>query len=455
MTHLFSNILIVDDEKNTREGLKRFLEDKGYDVSLAEDGAKALELLKSDRPDIALIDLRMPNMDGLTLLHRTKSVSPNTVAIMLTAYGTVETAVQAMKAGAFHYLMKPVNLEELDLILKKALREHVLVEENRNLRKDLMQEKYEAGKILGKSQKIKELLQIAHQVAQSSATVLIQGESGTGKELLAHAIHEESPRKNKSFVTVHCASLTETLLTSEIFGHERGAFTGAVERKIGRFEMAEGGTLFLDEIGEISETTQVKLLRFLQSGELERVGSSKTIRVNVRLICATNKDLQAEVRSGKFREDLYYRINVILLKTPPLRERPDDIPVLAEHFLNYFSKINGKPITSITPQAMTRLRTYDWPGNIRELKNIMERMVVLAKGKVIDLENIPEDLQSRNLTDDGEFHHPNEIDLSVIEKSTIMKALKSLSGNKSSAAKKLGISRRTLYRKLEEYKIDV
>lgn len=456
MNNLFNSILIVDDEKNTREGLKHYLEDKGYDVYLAESGSKGLEVTKVRHPDVALIDLRMPEMDGMTFLQKLKNIQPQTIAIVLTAYGTVETAVNAMKAGAFHYLMKPINLEELDLILKRALRERTLVQENQNLRADLMKERYETGRIIGKSKKIKDLLQIAKQVAQSQATVLIQGESGTGKELLAHAVHDMSLRKNKPFVTVHCAALTESLLTSELFGHERGSFTGATERKIGRFEMADGGTLFLDEIGEISESTQVKLLRFLQSGEFERVGSAKTLQVSVRLICATNKDLLLEVKAGKFREDLYYRINVILLKAPPLRERLDDIPLLAEHFLNYFSKENNKEIASITPQAMAILKKYEWPGNIRELRNVIERMVVLAKSNVLDVNDIPEDLHSGDpLLQGRSMESPQSSDLASLEKTAILNILKTLNGNKSNAAKKLGISRRTLYRKLEEYNIPV
>ena len=457
LNNLFSSILIVDDEKNTREGLKQFLVGKDYDVWIAEDGHQALKLLESEKPDLVLIDLKMPGMDGMTLLQKIKANRPNTIVIVMTAYGTVETAVQAMKAGAFHYVTKPLNLDELDLALKKALREQSLEHENKSLRQELLQERYETGKIICKSAKMKDLLQVAEQVAQSNATVLIQGESGTGKELLAHAIHNLSPRKNKPFITVHCAALTETLLASELFGHERGAFTGATERKIGRFERAHTGTLFLDEIAEISETTQVKLLRFLQGGELERVGSTKTIHVDVRLICATNKNLQAQVQAGKFREDLFYRINVILLRVPPLREHAKDIPVLAEHFLKHFAKINQKNIQAIRPQAMAKLQAYDWPGNIRELKNIVERMVVLAKDSSIGLDDIPENLYHKK---NGGNNNGNDVGLSAsniasMEKTLISQALKNFNGNKSVAAKKLGISRRTLYRKLGDYKLNV
>ena len=457
MSNLFNTILIVDDEKNTREGLKRYLEEKDYDVFLTDNGTDALKMVADENPDLLLIDLKMPKMDGMTLLRELKAKYPNVTAIMMTAYGTVETAVQAMQAGAFHYITKPINLDELDLMLKKAFREHALEEENKNLRSELTKERYESGTIIGKSKKITNLLQIAEQVAQSSATVLIQGESGTGKELLAHAIHDHSARRSKSFITVHCAALTESLLTSELFGHERGAFTGAAERKIGRFELAHEGTLFLDEIGEISETTQIKLLRFLQAGEFERVGSSKTLRVNVRLICATNKDLFTQVRAGKFREDLYYRINVILLKVPPLRERKEDIPLLADHFLKYLGKINNKEFKSISPQAMVRLQSYDWPGNIRELRNVIERMVVLSNAPVISIENIPEDLQNFGISKNTlDFNvQSNDENLAIIEKSMIAKTIKNYRGNKSLAAKKLGISRRTLYRKLSEYDLVV
>lgn len=456
MSNMFNSILIVDDEKNAREGLKRYFEQKDYDVSTVEDGHKALEIVKSENPDVALVDLKMPGMDGMTLLQKIKKIRPRTTVIVLTAYGTVETAVQAMKAGAFYYITKPVNLEELDLILKKALREQTLEQENQSLRVELMRERYESGDIIGKSSKIVDLLNVAEQVAQSSATVLIQGESGTGKELLAHAIHRYSQRKNRPFVTIHCAALTESLLTSELFGHERGAFTGATERKIGRFELADGGTLFLDEIGELPESTQIKLLRFLQGGEFERVGSTKTMRVDVRLICATNKDLAREVKAGKFREDLYYRINVILLKTPALRERPEDIPLLVEHFVGHFGRLNNKKIKSITPEAMASLQKYPWPGNIRELRNVIERAIVLSRDTTIGIETMPDDVRSSSDGNAGEDRvMSTQSDLSLIEKTVIEKTLKSCNGNKSVAAKKLGISRRTLYRKLEEYELPV
>src|SRR3989338_2334913 len=301
-----SSILIVDDEKNTREGLKQFLTGFDYDVLVAANGKEAVPLIKKDRPDIVLSDLKMPEMDGMDLLYEIKRIKPDTVVIMLTAYGTVENAVQAMKAGAYYYLMKPINFEELELILKKALNQKSLEHENVSLREELIRERHEAGMIIGESQTMQKLISIAKQIAQSDSTVLIQGESGTGKELFAHLIHTESPRARQPFVMVHMAALTETLLASELFGHEKGAFTGATERTIGRFERAHGGTLFLDEISEIPQTMQSKLLRVLQTGEFERVGGTKTLQADVRLVCATNKKLKEQVAAGKFRDDLFY-----------------------------------------------------------------------------------------------------------------------------------------------------
>lgn len=454
---LSSSILIVEDEKNAREGLRQFLEGLDYDVSVAADGKEALTLLKTENPDIILSDLKMPEMDGLTLLHEIKRTKPDTALIMLTAYGTVENAVQAMKAGAYHYLTKPINFEELELVLKKALRQKALEHENMSLRQELLQERHESGKIIGESEAIKQAIALAKQIAKSDSSVLIQGESGTGKELFAHLIHSESPRANQPFIMVHMAALTETLLASELFGHEKGAFTGATERKIGRFERANGGTLFLDEISDIPETMQPKLLRVLQSGEFERVGSTKTIKADVRLISATNKNLKELVAQNRFREDLYYRINVILLELPPLRNRVEDIPHLVKHYLRYFAERNRKKIDKITPDALRLLSQYPWPGNVRELKNIMERVVVLSSSPVIDAEQIPEDLRISN-NSLATKEHSNSVrqtnTLEEMENEMIRKTLNEVNHNKSLAAKKLGISRRTLYRKMAEYKID-
>ncbi|PIQ87266.1 MAG: hypothetical protein COV74_01725 [Candidatus Omnitrophica bacterium CG11_big_fil_rev_8_21_14_0_20_45_26] len=455
MNNLFNSVLIVDDEKNTRDGMRIFLESKDYDVWMAANGTEALETAKTHRPDLALIDLRMPEMDGLTLLRRFKELYPAMIVIVLTAYGTVETAVQAMKAGAYYYLSKPVNLDELEIILKKAFRENSLEQENKSLRQELLDAKFETNQIIGQSEPIQALLKTAKQVAESDATVLIEGESGTGKELLAHAIHQFSRRRQAPFVTVHCGALTESLLSSELFGHEKGAFTGASERKTGRFERAHGGTLFLDEIGEITETTQIKLLRFLQSGEYERVGSAKTLKADVRLICATNKILKNQVQAGKFREDLFYRINVILLRVPSLRERKEDIEVLAQHFIHILAVKNRRDVKSITPRALKFFQQYDWPGNIRELRNIIERMIVLSKEPKLDVDLIPSDLISVTSSATSKKNESDSSSLSSMEKNWIERALRAVKGNKSLAAKKLGISRRTLYRKLEEYGLNV
>ena len=335
------------------------------------------------------------------------------------------------------------------MVIKKALTNKSLQEENRELRQELFRERFEEGKILATSEKMKEVLTMIDQVAATRSTILIEGESGTGKELLAHRIHELSSRKNQTFLALHCATLTETLLASELFGHERGAFTGATERRVGRFERANGGTLFLDEISEIPPEMQVKLLRVLQEGEFERVGGTKTIRCDVRLVCATNKDLSQEVREGRFREDLFYRINVILIKVPPLRERPEDIPLLTGHFMKSLARQNEKRIDAIEKEAVKFLINYRWPGNVRELKNVIERMVVLAKGNRLTVQNIPDDIKQnpRNglLVSDG--------NLRSMEKELIRLSLRENHGNKSLAAKKLGISRRTLYRKIEEFGI--
>ncbi len=453
---LDATILIVDDEKNTREGLKGFLEGLNYDVLTAVDGEDGWKEYREQKPNLILADIRMPKMDGVTLLEKIKTQDPNAKVILLTAYGSVEDAVKAMKKGAFYYMTKPVNLEELEFLVKKALASQSLEEENRELRQALFTEKFETGEIIAESKKMKELLKTVEKVAQSNAAVLIEGESGTGKELVAHRIHQLSPRRSYPFIPVHCAALTETLLTSELFGHEKGAFTGAFERKIGRFERAHQGTLFLDEVAEISKDAQVKLLRVLQDGEFERVGGTKTIKVDVRLVSATNKNLFEEVKTGHFREDLYYRINVIYLKVASLRERKEDIAPLIHYFLKYYAQANGKKIHSIEEEAMKALVPYDWPGNIREVKNIVERMVVLSNSDILTFANVPEDIRhfaSGSASDiplsPTSTSTPSR--LSDMERELIQQTLQQVRGNKSLAAKRLGISRRTLYRKIEEY----
>ncbi len=447
-------LLIVDDEKNTRDGLKQFLESQDYDVLTAADGEEGFRQYREAKPELVLADIRMPRLDGIGLLEKIKAENPNALVILLTAYGSVEDAVKAMRKGAYYYLTKPVNLEELEFLIKKALSSLTLEEENRELRRALFQEKFEQGNILAQSKKMKAVLKTVDQIAPSSSTVLIEGESGTGKELIAHRIHESSPRRNFPFIAVHCGALTETLLASELFGHERGAFTGAVEKKVGRFERAHQGTLFLDEVGEISPEMQVKLLRVLQEGEFERVGGAKIIRVNVRLVAATNKNLIEEVRKGRFRDDLYYRINVIYLKVPPLRERKEDIPPLVHTFIKQFALSNGKKITKIEDDALQALMQYDWPGNVRELKNIMERMIVLSSEDKLPLSLVPEDIRTLQNPSPASLPpaSPSKAqNLEDVERAFIRQALAESRGNKSLAAKRIGISRRTLYRKIREY----
>lgn len=450
----YSTILIVDDEKNTRDGLQNFLSSLDYDVLTAENAQEGWKIYKEEKPDLILSDIRMPGEQGVQFLEKVMADNPHALFILMTAYGSVEDAVKAMKKGAFYYLTKPVNMEELEFLVKKALNSRSLEEENKELKQALYRQKFEKGDMVVQSKKMKDILKTVDQIAQSNAAVLIEGESGTGKELIAHRIHDLSPRKTGPFVAVHCAALTETLLSSELFGHEKGAFTGATERKTGRFERANKGTLFLDEIGEISPDMQVKLLRVLQESEFERVGGTKTIKVDVRIVCATNKNLLEEVKAGRFREDLYYRINVIYLKLPPLRERKDDIPQLAESFIKSFAETNGKKITGIDAAALDALKQYDWPGNIRELKNIIERMIVLSQSDKLTLEQVPDDIRSgQTFSKPGETARVFSSNLSDVEKAAIQQALVDVKGNKSLAAKKLGISRRTLYRKIDEYKL--
>lgn len=450
----FESILIVDDDENSLRGLARYLENLDYDVLTAKNGDEAIQLFRTEKPDLVISDVRMPGTDGSLLLEKLLQIHPAAKVILMTAYGSVEDAVKAIKKGAFYYLQKPVNFDELEILIKKAFSNKHLEEENRELKRELFSQKFDDGELVAESEKMKELLKLVDKIALSQSTVLIEGESGTGKELIAHRIHRLSQRAQSPFIPVHCAALTDTLLTSELFGHEKGAFTGALDRKQGRFERAHQGTLFLDEMGEISKDTQVKLLRVLQEGEFERVGGAKTIRVDVRVVAATNRHLLNEVKEGNFREDLYYRINVIYLKVPPLRERKDDIPPLVNNFIRQFSKANGKKVTGIEKKAMDWLVGYAWPGNIRELKNIVERMIVLSSGDTLSVDLVPEDIRSfspRNGSDASLVNQPAS--LSAVEKELIAKTLSAHQGNKSSTAQALGISRRTLYRKIEEYKI--
>ncbi len=442
------SILIVEDERNTREGLARALR-RDYEVLLAENGQQALDQLALRSVDIVLSDIRMPGMDGMTLLRRVLTRTPQPIFILLTAYGSIENAVEATKLGAYDFLTKPVNLEHLDLKLKQALRSHGLEVANRDLHAQL-DAKFGMEAIIGESTAMHEVFDSVQQVSPSRASVLIGGESGTGKELVAHAIHGLSPRAQGPFVAVHCAALSENLLESELFGHEKGAFTGATERRRGRFEQADGGTLFLDEIGEISPAVQVKILRVLEERSFERVGGQETIEVDVRLLAATNRDLKAMVEEGTFREDLYYRLFVVAIRMPPLRERAGDIPLLFAHYLDEFNKENEKSIEGLTPDALDLLSTYPWPGNVRELRNVVERMVVMGRGEKLTVRDVPVEVREQaghtTVTRSG-----SELNLQDTERSLIVKALKASGGNRTRAAEQLGISRRTLHRKLNEY----
>src|ERR1700720_2932243 len=454
---LMPTILIVDDEKHTRDGLRSLLEDD-YDVYVAEDIRGALDVLEREQVDLLLTDLRLGNEDGMTLIDRALKMPHPPICIMMTAYGSVDIAVEAMKRGAYDFVTKPLNLDKVEMLIARALQGRKLEQENRTLRQQV-DERYGLENIIGESSALHEVLDTIRQVAPSSANVLIEGESGTGKELAAHAIHNLSRRNKAKFVTVHCAALSPQLLESELFGHERGAFTGAHERRIGRFEQASGGTLFLDEVAEIPLTTQVKLLRVMsEERAFERVGGNQTLRADVRIIAATNKNLETLVREGKFRDDLFFRLNVVRITMPPLRERKEDIPLLVRGFLRHFAKANDKKIVDLTTEAMNALLTYNWPGNVRELRTAIEHGVVMATGPKITVRDLP--MAVRQAADTqlprgispakafGEKSSP--LDLHETERKLILQALATTNGNVTAAAKKLGISRRTLHRKINE-----
>ncbi|HRZ86609.1 MAG TPA: sigma-54 dependent transcriptional regulator [bacterium] len=447
---MIPTILIVDDEQNTREGLKSALEHDDYAIRLAASAEEALSVLQEEQVDLMITDLLMPGKSGIELMDEARKISPETLCIMITAYGTVETAVEAMKAGAYDYLTKPINIDRVEILVKRALASKRLANENVNLKK-MLEKKYAREGIVGNSGEMTRIYELIGQVANSRATVLIQGESGTGKELIAKAIHMAGEKRDRPFIAVHCASLAEGLLESELFGHEKGAFTGAIERKIGRFELADGGTLFLDEVSEMSPSTQVKLLRVIQERQFERVGGTKTLKVDVRIITATNKDLMAEVKAGKFREDLYYRINVVHIMVPPLRSRSGDIPLLVNHFLKMYGMENKKIVEGVTPEAMKVFSGYSWPGNVRELQNCLETMVVLARNKVLDVKDIPANVMNAIESVPAPLSGQVPINLSDAEKELIKKALAETKNNKTRAAELLGLSRRTLHRKINEY----
>ena len=452
------NLLIVDDEKPTRDGLRSALEDR-YEVYVAEDSASAIELLESETFDVLLTDFRLPNNeDGMKLIGRAKTLPKQPICILMTAYGSEELAVEALKHGADDYLAKGrMQIDELETRIARALRLRSLKSENQTLKQQL-NKKFGLENIIGESEPMQRVMDIVRQVAPARATVLIQGESGTGKELLAKAIHQLSPRSVKPMVTVHCAALSPTLLESELFGHEKGAFTGAHERRIGRFEQAEGGTLFLDEIGEVDETTQIKLLRFLGERSFERVGGNKTLSADVRVVAATNKNLKELVGRGEFREDLYFRLNVVELWAPPLRDRLNDVPLLALNFLSEFAIENTKAITDFTAEALEAMIRYNWPGNVRELRTAVEHAVVLSKSEMIQLTDLPHSVQSRGvIQNEVQLNNPiieKGVTLEEAEKQLIVRTIKECRGNRTAAAKKVGISRRTLHRKLHRYGLE-
>ncbi len=445
------SVLIVDDEKHTREGLQQALQEN-YDVSVAANADEAFNLMDAQEFEVILTDLRMPGKSGLKIIDKALALSNRPAVIMMTAYGSIDSAVEAMKRGAVDFLTKPVQIERLEILIQRALKTKTLEVEVKQLHERL-DEKFNVGAIVGHSPRLAAVIERVKLVAPSKATILIEGETGTGKELIAQAIHQSSPRARAAFVPVHCAALPATLLESELFGHERGAFTGATERREGRFELADGGTVFLDEIGEIGPEIQVKLLRFLETKSFERIGGTKTLNVDVRLVAATNRNLEQMVKEGKFREDLFFRLNVVRITTPALRERAEDIPVLLEHFIKVYAKENAYEPVQIEPGAMRHLQAYPWPGNIRELRNFAENAVVLRRGgKMTEF-----DLEPKFR---GETAPPpsmitptpaNPLSVEENEKRLLREALMKARGNRTRAATLLGISRRTLHRKIAQW----
>jgi len=444
-------LLIVDDERHTREGLRAALEDR-YDVYVAADIPAAINVLESDHIDLMVTDLRLGGEDGMQLIDRALRLPHPPICIMMTAYGSVDTAVEAMKHGAYDFVTKPINIDRLDILIQRALQSRQTETENREL-KQQVEKHYGLENIIGHSAVMQEVFDTVKQIAPTRATVLIEGESGTGKELIAHAIHNLSNRNRSKFIAVHCAALSDQLLESELFGHEKGAFTGASERRAGRFEQANGGTLFLDEIGEIDANTQVKILRALDPGVFERVGGNQTIKTDVRLIAATNKSLAKLVRDGKFRDDLFYRLNVVNITMPSLRDRKEDIPLLVAAFLKSFARENEKPVRDLTADAIQAILAYDWPGNVRELRTAVEHGVVMATGHRITLRDLPAGIRMAAGGKGGRATLPagpsQPYNLQDTSQRLMERALAESGGNVTEAARKLGISRRTLHRKLK------
>jgi DNA-binding NtrC family response regulator len=440
-------ILVVEDDPNVGESIRLLLKKRGYEILLASNGKEALSLFRQETVDLIITDLVMPKMDGIELLEEVKHLRPETEVIVISAQGTIEKAVQAMKWGAFDFIEKPINPRVISLVVERALEKQTLVLQNRDLRSKL-EDRFHLKNIIGRSEKMVKIFELIQHIAPYDSSVLIFGESGTGKELIANAIHYNSPRASMPFIKVSCASLSEGIIESELFGHEKGSFTGAIASRKGRFEMAHPGTLFLDEVEDIPLSTQIKLLRVLQEGEFERVGGNKTIRVNIRIVAASNRDLQEEVKNGVFREDLYYRLNVVNIKLPPLRERKEDIPFLVNFFIDKFSQKYKMKVKGISQRAMNLLIDYEWSGNVRELENTIESILVINSPEVVDLPHLPQEIR--------EFREKPEVisikigtPLGEVEKELLIQTLKATKGNKRKAAELLGINVRTIHRKIE------
>ncbi|GMQ79786.1 MAG: sigma-54-dependent response regulator transcription factor ZraR [Thermodesulfobacteriota bacterium] len=446
-------IMVVDDETEHLKMLEAVLSAEGYEVHLADDGVSAIASVEEQFFDIVLMDVRMNRVGGIEALKRVKDISPEIPVIMMTAYASVGTAVDALKSGAYDYLTKPLDIDELKILVKKTLRHRQLEQENIYL-KERLKDRYDFSNIIGQSPAMQELFEIMSLAAPSDATLLIIGESGTGKELIANAVHQNSPRRDESLIKVNCAALPDTLLESELFGHEKGAFTGALKSKKGRFHLAHKGSIFLDEIAEMAPTTQAKILRVLQEREFEPIGSQNTVKVDTRVIAATNKNLEEEIQKGRFREDLYFRINVVPLNVPPLRSRREDIPLLADFFLKKYTGKNRKLVKGFVPRAMDLLMRFEWPGNVRELENMVERAVIMTRSDMITPEEFPDTLRSL-----GHEEQSSNVDLSAgrslkeVEREMILRTLEMTGGNRTHASRILGISRRTLQLKLKDYGI--
>jgi two-component system NtrC family response regulator len=445
-----ARILVVDDEPNARDGLRTILEEEGFAVSEASDGVEAFALLREQGADVVLADIRMPRMNGVTLVHRAREEGIQASFVMMTAFASIETAVEAMRAGAEHFLVKPLEPSTVLVVLDKVLEKRQLTRVAEQL-KDRVRQRYRFEAIVGESAALQSVFDVVRRAAPTKATVLLLGESGTGKELVAQAIHQESTRRDQPFIKVSCAALSESLLESELFGHERGSFTGAVGRREGRFELADGGTLFLDEIGEIPASVQVKLLRALQQREFERVGGTQTLKVDVRVVAATNRDLAGEVAAGRFREDLYYRLNVVAVTLPPLRTRKGDIPALVSHFIQKFDKAYDKSVHGLLPGTLNVLLRYDWPGNVRELENVIERAVVLARGPDLTADELPPVLSGPGPAGPRPGGLIPGATMREIEREAILRTLEVVEGSTTRAAAMLGISPRKIQYRLKAY----